>query len=344
MQMIQQPALVNLVICSGEPAGVGPEISIAAAIAFLQEQPASTITILGEYSLFTATDIPQELSNRLQIESVALSSPVAVGQLNPANAQYVLNILDKAVQGCLGERFDAMVTAPIQKSVINQGIASSDSVFTGHTEYLAKLCHQEHVVMMLCATLPTGFLGLQTSRDLRVALVTTHLPLKEVTNTLSQEHILETIQIVDQDLRKKFGIAKPVIRVAGVNPHAGESGYLGHEEIEMIAPAIQAAKDLGIQVSGPYSGDTMFDAKALGGIDAFIAMYHDQGLAPFKFVSFGGGVNVTLGLPIIRTSVDHGTAIDIAGKGLADSGSMLEALRLAYQLAVNVKNAKNLKT
>jgi 4-hydroxythreonine-4-phosphate dehydrogenase len=232
-----------------------------------------------------------------------------------------------------------MVTAPIQKSVINDGIASH-SLFTGHTEYLAQLCRQEHVVMMLCATLPAGFLGLKKNRDLRVALVTTHLPLREVPDALSRDHILETIQIVDQDLRKKFGIQQPVIRVAGVNPHAGESGYLGREEIDVIAPAIEAAKDLGIRVSGPYPGDTMFDAKVLDGVDAFIAMYHDQGLAPFKFVSFGGGVNVTLGLPIIRTSVDHGTALDIAGKGLADASSMLEALRLAYQLAVNVKNLK----
>jgi 4-hydroxythreonine-4-phosphate dehydrogenase len=235
-----------------------------------------------------------------------------------------------------------MVTAPIQKSVINQGDTSSDDLFTGHTEYLAKLCHQAHVVMMLCATLPSGFLGLQNSRDLRVALVTTHLPLREVPGALNQGRILETIQIVDQDLRKKFGIAKPVIRIAGLNPHAGESGYLGREEIDVIIPAIETAKNLGIQISGPYPGDTMFDAQALGSVDAFIAMYHDQGLAPFKFVSFGDGVNVTLGLPIIRTSVDHGTALDIAGKGLADPGSMLEALRLAYQLAVNVKNAKNL--
>jgi 4-hydroxythreonine-4-phosphate dehydrogenase len=175
-----------------------------------------------------------------------------------------------------------------------------------------------------------------------VALVTTHLALRDVPSAINQQHILETIQIVDQDLQKKFGIAKPVIRVAGLNPHAGESGYLGCEEIDVIIPAIETAKDLGIQVSGPYPGDTMFDSKSLDGVDAFIAMYHDQGLAPFKFVSFGGGVNVTLGLPIIRTSVDHGTALDIAGKGLADPGSMLEALRLAYQLAVNVKNAKNL--
>ena len=189
-----------------------------------------------------------------------------------------------------------------------------------------------------------GFLGLQKSRDLRVALATTHLPLSAVPEALNYQHILETIQIVDRDLRTKFGIAKPVIRVAGLNPHAGESGYLGHEEIHVIAPAIEAAQELGIQVSGPYPGDTMFDAKALDHVDAFIAMYHDQGLAPFKFVSFGGGVNVTLGLPIIRTSVDHGTALDIAGQGIADPGSMLEALRLAYQLAVNIKNVKNLKT
>ena len=338
--MIQQPALVNLVISSGEPAGVGPEVSLAAALAFLREQPASTITLLADPSLIPATKIPQELSNRLRVESIALATPAIAGQLNPKNALYVLNILDAAVKGCLEGRFDAMVTAPIQKSVINEGNVLSDDLFTGHTEYLAHLCHQDHVVMMLCATLPEGFLGLYQSRDLRVALVTTHLPLREVPGALNQQHLLEMIQIVDRDLKTKFGIAKPVIRVAGLNPHAGESGYLGREEIDVIEPAIKAAKELGIQVSGPYPGDTMFDAKALDSVDAFIAMYHDQGLAPFKFVSFGGGVNVTLGLPIIRTSVDHGTALDLAGKGLADSGSMLEALRLAYQLAINVKNFK----
>ena len=189
--------------------------------------------------------------------------------------------------------------------------------------------------MMLCAPLPPGFLGIKSRRDLRVALASTHLPLKDVSASLSFGLLLETIQIVNQDLHTKFGIAKPVIRVAGLNPHAGESGYLGHEEIEMIAPAIEAAKQQGISVSGPYPGDTIFDASTLEHVDAFIAMYHDQGLAPFKFVTFGGGVNVTLGLPIIRTSVDHGTAMDIAGKGISDSGSMLEALRLAYALALN---------
>jgi len=336
--MIQQPALVNLVISSGEPAGVGPEVSIAAALAFLQEQPATTITLLGHPSLFSSTVIPKELSTRLILESLPLSASVLAGKLNPANAQYVLNILNAAAKGCLDGRFDAMVTAPIQKSVINDGLTAGDVLFTGHTEYLAKLCNQDHVVMMLSATLPAGLLGLQKNHDLRVALVTTHLPLRSVPDALNQEHILETIRIVDTELSKKFGISQPVIRVAGLNPHAGESGYLGREEVEVIAPAIEAAKNLGIKVSGPYPGDTMFDANCLEAVDAFIAMYHDQGLAPFKFVSFGGGVNVTLGLPIIRTSVDHGTALDIAGKGVADYGSMLEALSLAYRLAVNSKN------
>ena len=333
--MIQQPALVNLVISTGEPAGVGPEVSIAAALAFLQEQSAVTITLLGHPGLFPTTAIPKELSDRLILESFPLAAPVLAGQLNSANAQYVLNMLNAAAKGCLNGRFDAMVTAPIQKSVINDGLSACGMLFTGHTEYLAKLCNQDHVVMMLSATLPVG---LQKNHDLRVALVTTHLPLRDVPFALSREYILETIRIVDADLRKKFGISQPVIRVAGLNPHAGESGYLGREEIDMIAPAIEAAKNLGIKVSGPYPGDTMFDANCLEAVDAFIAMYHDQGLAPFKFVSFGGGVNVTLGLPIIRTSVDHGTALDIAGKGVADCGSMLEALSLAYQLAVNSKN------
>jgi 4-hydroxythreonine-4-phosphate dehydrogenase len=338
--MIQQPAHVNLAICSGEPAGIGPEVSIAAAIAFLQEQPAATITLVGDPKLLPIIKVSKELLTRLKVEEIPLFAPVISGQLNAANAQYVLNILDATVKRCLDGRFDAMVTAPIQKSIINDGLTGGNTLFTGHTEYLAKLCKQDHVVMMLCSTLPIGFLGLQKSHALRVALATTHLPLSEVPKALSQEHILATIRIVEHDLRTNFGIAKPVIRVAGINPHAGESGYLGREEIEIIAPAIAAAKALGIWVSGPYPGDTMFDAGCLETVDAFIAMYHDQGLAPFKFVSFGGGVNVTLGLPIIRTSVDHGTALDIAGKGIADAGSMLEALRLAYELAVNSHNAK----
>jgi 4-hydroxythreonine-4-phosphate dehydrogenase len=331
------PHLVKLVITTGDPAGIGPEVSLAAAREFLIEQPNAQITLLGDVSLFkNPLDANLDLPHQIKIDSIPLASTAIPGVLNSANAQYVLNLLDRASEACLHGDFDAMVTAPVQKSLMN----SAGIPFTGHTEYLAERCNTKHVVMMLCAPLPAGFLGIKSQRDLRVALVSTHLPLKDVSASLSFGLLLETIQIVNQDLHTKFGIAKPVIRVAGLNPHAGESGYLGHEEIEMIAPAIESAKQQGIDVSGPYPGDTMFDASALEHVDTFIAMYHDQGLAPFKFVTFGGGVNVTLGLPIIRTSVDHGTALDIAGKGIADSGSMLEALRLAYTLALNKRNIR----
>ena len=330
-----QQAPVNLVITTGEPAGVGPEVSVKAALAFLAEQDNAKITLLGDANLL---QFPQEtnskLGERLQLESVQLAKPAVSGVLNSANAPYVVSLLDRALEGCLQKRFDAMVTAPVQKSIIND----AGLEFTGHTEYLAQHCNVEHVVMMLCAPMPKGFLGLKQPRDLRVALVTTHMPLQAVPSAITKDYVLETIRIVAKDLQNRFGITKPVIRMAGLNPHAGESGYLGCEEIEVITPAIQAAQSLGIQVTGPFPGDTMFDIGALESVDAFIAMYHDQGLAPFKFVTFGGGVNVTLGLPIIRTSVDHGTALDIAGKGLAESGSMLEALRLAYQLAINQRN------
>jgi 4-hydroxythreonine-4-phosphate dehydrogenase len=330
---MQQPApLVKLVITTGEPAGVGPEVSIAAAKQFLLEQANASITLLGDKELLR--EAMQGLaSDRLQVEAIPLVVSSTPGKLSAQNGPYVIHLLDRAIDGCIAGQFDAMVTAPIQKSVINQaGLA-----FTGHTEYLAQRCDVKHVVMMLSANLAKGFLGLSSSRDLRVALVTTHLPLQKVSASLSQDLILETIQMVQQDLQLKMGIAKPIIRVSGLNPHAGESGYLGREEIEMIFPAIETAKKTGICVSGPYPGDTMFDPKALEEVDAFIAMYHDQGLAPFKFVTFGGGVNITLGLPIIRTSVDHGTALDIAGKGVANAGSMLEAIRAAYQMALTQK-------
>ena len=330
--MQQATSLVNLVVSTGEPAGIGPEVSLAAALEFLREQDDVAITLLGDDQLLKLPKgLSPDLSSRLQIQPVKLEEPVTPGVLNSRNAKYVVSLLDGAINGCLQGHFDAMITAPLQKSVIND----AGTLFTGHTEYLAQRCNVSHVVMMLCATLPAGFLGLSSPRDLRVALVTTHLPLKAVPQALGYDLILDTIQIVNRDLQTKFGVAKPVIRMAGLNPHAGEAGYLGHEEIDIIAPAIEAAQKMGIQVSGPYPGDTMFDADSLEHTDAFIAMYHDQGLAPFKFVTFGNGVNVTLGLPIIRTSVDHGTALDIAGQGKADAGSMLEALRLAYKLALN---------
>ena len=335
--MLQAIPLVNLVITTGEPAGIGPEVSLAAAIEFLREKEDVGITLLGDEGLLK---LPQglslELSQRLHIQPIKLEAPITAGVLNSDNAKYVIKLLDQAIAGCLQSHFDAMITAPLQKSIIND----AGTPFTGHTEYLADRCHVSHVVMMLCASLPVGFLGAHAPRELRVALVTTHLPLKVVPQALSYDLILDAIQIVNRDLQTKFGILQPIIRMAGLNPHAGESGYLGREEIDIISPAIKAAQKMGIQVSGPYPGDTMFDAESVAQTDAFIAMYHDQGLAPFKFVTFGKGVNVTLGLPIIRVSVDHGTALDIAGKGKADSGSMLEALRLAYQLALNKRKQR----
>jgi len=239
------------------------------------------------------------------------------GKLDPANARYVLAILDRAVRGCLEGEFDAMVTAPVQKSVINDaGIA-----FTGHTEYLAERAQAEHVVMML------------VGGGLRVALATTHLPLRDVPNAISGETLAKTLRVLDADLRRRFRIARPRILVAGLNPHGGESGHLGREDAEIIAPAIAAAAAAGIAASGPIPADTLFVPERLKGADCVLAMYHDQGLPVLKFASFGRGVNVTLGLPFVRTSVDHGTALDLAGTGRADPGSLIEAMKLAIELA-----------
>lgn len=324
---------VNLVVTTGEPAGIGPEISVAAAAAFLAEQPNASVTLLGDSNLLKSANPTLFSTERCNIQAIPLGVPVKPGRLEPKNAPYVLELLSQAIDGCQQGRFDAMVTAPIQKSIINEaGVA-----FTGHTEFLAERCKVKHVVMMLCASLPKDYLGFAAPKNMRVALTTTHIPLQAVPSALTVPLVLDTLQILHHDLQARFGIANPSIRVAGLNPHAGEGGYLGREEIDIIAPAIELAKNAGMNVAGPFPGDTMFDLSSLGKVDAYLAMYHDQGLAPFKFVTFAYGVNVTLGLPIIRTSVDHGTALDLAGKGLADSSSMLEALRLAYQLALNQK-------
>lgn len=322
---------VDLVITTGEPAGIGPEVSVQAAQAFLQEQADAHITLIGDPILFgEGVRHP-----RLQMESVKLNKPVTPGVLDPNNTAYVLATLDAAIAGCQAGRFQAMVTAPVHKGIINQsGIA-----FTGHTEYLAAACGVERVVMLLCANLPAGLMGLQRGLPLRVALTTIHVPLALVPAQITTKSVLETIEILHAGLKNQFGIAEPRILVAGLNPHAGEGGYLGSEESTAIEPAIAQAQQAGIQVEGPFPGDTLFDFRSLDQVDAYLAMYHDQGLAPFKFVAFNSGVNVTLGLPIIRTSVDHGTALDIAGKGVADAGSMLEAIRLAFQLARHRKTA-----
>ena len=294
---------LSVAVTSGEPAGIGPEICAALA----REKLDARIVVLGDRAILPG--VPA-------VEHIALERPRVPGKLDPANSRYVLRLLDRAIQGCLAGEFQAMVTAPVQKSVINDaGIP-----FTGHTEYLAERAKSE-VVMML------------VGGGLRVALATTHLPLAEVSKHISKSGLVRTLRVIDRDLRSRFRIGKPKILVAGLNPHSGESGHLGTEDEEVIAPAIRAAVAEGIAASGPIPADTLFVPERLKGADAVLAMYHDQGLPVLKYASFGKGVNVTLGLPFVRTSVDHGTALDIAGKGKADPGSLIEAVKLAIELA-----------
>ena len=251
------------------------------------------------------------------VEHVPLRRARVAGKLDPANSRYVLEVLDRAIKGCLAGEYDAMVTAPVQKSVIND----AGIVFTGHTEYLAERAQAPHVVMML------------VGGGLRVALATTHLALSEVPKAIRTVDLVRTLQVLHLDLKKRFRIASPRILVAGLNPHSGESGHFGTEDMEIIAPAITKARAAGIEASGPLPADTLFVPERLKGADCVLAMYHDQGLPVLKYASFGRGVNVTLGLPFVRTSVDHGTALDIAGSGRADPGSLIEAVNLAIQLA-----------
>ena len=247
---------------------------------------------------------------------VPVAAPVVPGKLDKANAGHVLALLDAAVEGCVRGEFDAMVTAPVQKSVLNDaGIP-----FTGHTEYLAEKTHTPLVVMLL------------VGGGLRVALATTHLALSEVPRAITRERLEAIVRVLEADLKLRFGIARPRILVAGLNPHAGESGYLGREEIDVIAPAIEHLAREGMAVSGPYPADTLFTPRVLATGDAALAMFHDQGLPVLKHAAFGKAVNVTLGLPIIRTSVDHGTALDLAGAGEVDAGSLREAIALAFDM------------
>jgi 4-hydroxythreonine-4-phosphate dehydrogenase len=253
---------------------------------------------------------------------VPLTVPAVAGQLDVANSRYLLRTLGVAADGCTDRLFDAMVTAPVHKGVINDaGIA-----FTGHTEFLAERTHAPHVVMLL------------VGGGMRVALATTHHALKDVAALITRPGLTRTLRVLQHDLQQHFGIAAPRIAVAGLNPHAGESGHLGREEIDVIAPVIDALRDAGLNLAGPLPADTLFNPERLKNYDAVLAMYHDQGLPVLKYASFGAGVNVTLGLPIIRTSVDHGTALDIAGTGKGDAGSLIEAVKLAIELA-HAKNA-----
>jgi 4-hydroxythreonine-4-phosphate dehydrogenase len=266
-------------------------------------------------------DVPayrgRDAAQPVSILPIEIAKPVVPGTLDAANARHVLGLLDAAIDGCLRGEFDAMVTAPVQKSVLNDaGIP-----FTGHTEYLAERTGTPLVVMLL------------VGGGLRVALATTHLALSEVPRAITRERLERIMRILDADLKRRFGIARPRILVAGLNPHAGESGYLGREEIEVITPAIETLKREGVQVSGPFPADTLFTPRVLAQGDAALAMFHDQGLPVLKHAAFGEAVNVTLGLPIIRTSVDHGTALDRAGGGEVDSGSLKEAIALAFEMA-----------
>jgi 4-hydroxythreonine-4-phosphate dehydrogenase len=291
-------------VTSGEPAGIGPEICCMLASAALPAR----IVVIGDRGILPGCP---------DVEHIPLERPRVCGKLDPANSRYVLQLIDRAMQGCASGEFSAMVTAPVQKSVINDaGIA-----FSGHTEYLAAESKTEHVVMML------------VGGGLRVALATTHLPLARVPEAIRKDDLVRTLRVLDGDLKQRFRIKRPRILVAGLNPHSGESGHLGREDIEVIAPAIQQAVSLGIDASGPIPADTLFVPERLKGADCALAMYHDQGLPVLKYASFGRGVNVTLGLPFVRTSVDHGTALDIAGRGTADPGSLIEAVKLAIELA-----------
>ncbi|GHD66763.1 4-hydroxythreonine-4-phosphate dehydrogenase PdxA [Jeongeupia chitinilytica] len=315
-----------LALTTGEPAGIGPELAAAIATrrgdlrlvllgdrALLTER-AAAVGVTADWPDYTPDrDVPVSLLHR------PLAAPCTAGTLNPANARYVLDLLDRAVAGARNGEFDAIVTAPLHKGVINDGIGGK--FFYGHTEYLAERTGTEQVVMML------------TGGGLRVALATTHLPLKDVPAAITVESLSRTLRILHSDLQTKFGIRTPRILVAGLNPHAGESGHLGREEIEVIVPALDALRAEGMTLIGPLPADTLFNRKQLEQGDAVLAMYHDQGLPVLKFASFGEGINVTLGLPVIRTSVDHGTALDLAGSGRADPGSLAAAIELAAELA-----------
>jgi len=320
---------VQLVITSGEPAGIGPQISFLAAHQFLENHDDVNIVLLGDKELFQPYQQAQRQHANLSIKNSPLRDENRLGQLNKKNAPYVLGMLDIAFQGCLDKQYDAMVTAPLQKSIINDFGVS----FTGHTEYLAEKAGVSQVVMMLCGEVSAVSQVKPTM--MRVALASTHIALKDVSLAMNSEEIYRALEIIHQCLRKYFGISNPRISVAGLNPHAGENGYLGDEEINIILPAIKKAQMNGISAIGPFPADTMFRYDNLEHVDVFLAMYHDQGLIPLKMATFGHGVNVTLGLPIIRTSVDHGTALDLAQNGKADFGSMYEALRVAYQMVKN---------
>jgi 4-hydroxythreonine-4-phosphate dehydrogenase len=319
-----------IAVTAGEPAGIGPDLCVQLA---RRNLPARVVVIadrdllksrarqlrvpfkVADFSAATAR--ARRRRGTLNVLHVPLARPARAGRLDPANGHYVLRTLEVAADGCRDGVFDAMVTAPLQKSVINEaGIP-----FTGHTEFLAERTGTRHVVMMLAGG------------GMRVALATTHLALKDVSASITRANLERTLRVLQQDLVKRFRIRRPRIVVAGLNPHAGESGFLGKEEIMTIGPVLRKLRGEGFDLTGPLPADTLFNPARLEKFDCVLAMYHDQGLPVLKYASFGAGINITLGLPIIRTSVDHGTALDLAGTGKAEIGSLLEALKLAANLA-----------
>lgn len=320
-----------LILTSGEPAGIGPDLCVLLA----QQTRDYDLAVLADRALLA--NRAQQLGKTLQLydyqhdqpcrraagELTVLHQPLGVpcqsGQLDARNSRYVLALLDRALAGCLNGEFSAMITAPIHKGVINDaGIP-----FQGHTEYLQENSHTPHVVMMLAGG------------GMRVALATTHHALKDIPALITRERIEDTLRIIDHDFRVYFGIAHPRVLVAGLNPHAGESGHLGREEIEVIEPVLAKLRAEGMHLTGPLPADTLFNPARLQHADCVLAMYHDQGLPVLKHASFGAGVNITLGLPFIRTSVDHGTALDLAGSGNIDIGSLHVAIDVAQRMTAN---------
>ncbi len=315
-----------LVITAGEPAGIGPDLCVLLA----QSPPPGRLVILADRDVLVARAAQLGLPFAAPAYEIGLDAPVSVahmpvavpvqaGRPDPGNAEYVLETLRWAVMGCANGEFAGMVTGPVHKGVINEaGIP-----FTGHTEFLAELTDTPRVVMLL------------EGGGMRVALATTHLPLKDVAAAITRESLAETLRILHASLRRDFGVVDPTLLVAGLNPHAGEGGHLGREEIEVIAPVLEALRGQGMRLLGPLPADTLFQPKSLERADAVLAMYHDQGLPVLKHASFGKGVNITLGLPIIRTSVDHGTALDLAGQGRVRDGSLRAAVDKAREMAAH---------
>lgn len=339
-QQLAEPS--PIIVTAGEPAGIGPDVVLAYALSQTSKPAPQPWLTIGNPALFAeranqlnltinivetspeqCPTLFQSLAHQqpsapfLPILPTPLQTAAIAGTLNPDNSSYVVETLTCATQLCLEGRTSAMVTAPVHKGIINEaGIP-----FTGHTELLADLTGTEQVVMMLA------------SDTFRVALVTTHLPLREVPDAITADRLMRVIRILHEDLIEKFGIDNPLIRVCGLNPHAGEQGHMGREEIDIINPVLRSLHEQGLNVDGAYPADTLFTPHYLPTTDAFLAMYHDQGLPVLKNAGFGRAVNITLGLPIIRTSVDHGTALEIAGSGQAKAGSLIAAMEMAQQMA-----------